>query len=88
MPVTKRDRIWTAALHLRQATESPAARDQLDLKDGFGVPGFTVDDVQEKVPAPVAERTVRDCLNAMTELNELSARRSNPVRYRLPRERR
>ena len=88
MPVTKRDRIWTTALHLREATESLTARDRLGLEDQHGIPGFTVNDVQEEIRAPAAERTVRDCLNAMTELNELSARRSNPVRYRLPRGRR
>lgn len=88
MPITKRDRIWRSALHLRLATESEAARERLDLSDQYGIPGFTVGDVVEDVDGPASERTVRDCLNAMVELGELSARRTNPVRYRAPTDRR
>jgi len=82
MPITKRDRIWAAALHIADATESETAREQMNLSDSYGIPGFTVQDVKNDLPAPVAERTIRDCLNAMADLGILSKRESNPSRYR------
>lgn len=86
MPVTKRDQIWREALHLRKATESETARENLDLKDRYGIPGFTVQDLERQITEPVVERTIRDCLNAMVELNVLSKRETRPSRYRAPQE--
>lgn len=86
MPVTKRDRIWHAALSLREATETETERDQLGLSDKYGIPGFTAENVQAEIPAQVGDRTVRDCLNAMVELGELSKRSSKPSQYRAPKQ--
>jgi len=82
MPVTTRDKIWTVATELREAVEDSERRDELELSDRYGIPGFTVKDVRENADTDLPARTVRDCLNAMTSLGELAKRTSRPSRYR------
>lgn len=82
MPVTKRDRVWRTALTLREAVEDEEMRKERGLTDRYGIPGFTVQDVETELSEPVADRTIRDCLNAMVELGELTKRETNPSEYR------
>lgn len=78
MPITKRDRIWRAALDIAREIDTDP---DTDYTDKYGFPGFTVSDVAADLDEPITDRTIRDCLSSMAELGVLSKRTSKPARY-------
>lgn len=81
MTITKRDHVWKAALEcLSQVVERKEDSASRKYKSGW----FKLEDVKRRIEGDVADRTIRDCLMAMVELDILYVRRSRPNSYRAP----